>query len=79
MNLSNQPPTQAAPLAIPEGTSYLRLPQVQKIFPMSRSKIYGDIAKGKFPAPLKLGARTSVWSAQALRDYAEKAERGELA
>ncbi len=55
---------------IPEGAVYLRLPQVQRIFGgISKSKIYGDIRRGTFPPPLKLGPRISVWSTDTIRAY----------
>jgi predicted DNA-binding transcriptional regulator AlpA len=41
----------------------LRLPEVLKARGgISKSKHYWDIAHGKFPPAMKLGARTSVWS-----------------
>jgi prophage regulatory protein len=39
----------------------LRLPQVLSRFPISRSGWYAGVKAGKYPAPIKLGARTSAW------------------
>jgi len=62
-------------------TGYLRLPQVLAIFPVSRSSFYAGIKKGRYPAPVKLGERTSAWRVEdiaALINYVNtaKAEGG---
>ena len=41
--------------------AYLRLQQVLAIIPVSRSAWYLGITTGKYPAPVKLGERTSVY------------------
>lgn len=41
--------------------SLLRLPDVKKRVPYSRSSIYALIAAGKFPAPILLGGRAVGW------------------
>lgn len=38
-----------------------RLPRVRARVDLSRSSIYDLIAKGKFPRPIKLGARSVGW------------------
>jgi prophage regulatory protein len=43
------------------GASILRLPDVIKKTALSRSAIYGMIAKGLFPKQIKLTARSSGW------------------
>ena len=45
-------------------TGYLRLPQVLALFPVGRSSFYAGIKKGLYPAPVKLGKRTSAWRAE---------------
>lgn len=40
-----------------------RLPSVMEATGLSRSSIYAYVANGKFPPPLKLGARSSGWLA----------------
>lgn len=42
---------------------YLRLPQVRARIGISKTHVYKLIGDGKFPAPTKLGPRTSVWRA----------------
>jgi prophage regulatory protein len=39
----------------------LRLPAVQEATGKSRSGIYSDVARGQFPAPIKLGRRAIGW------------------
>lgn len=46
------------------GTQALeRLPSVKARTGLSRSEIYRRIASSDFPAPVKLGQRSSAWSA----------------
>lgn len=40
---------------------FLRLPEVKHQTGMGRSAIYAKIKAGSFPAPIKLGKRTSAW------------------
>jgi prophage regulatory protein len=39
----------------------LRLPQVLKIIPVSRSTWWAGVKSGRFPKPIKLGPRTTCW------------------
>ena len=41
----------------------LRLPEVLKRFPVSRTSWYDGIDLGLYPAPLRLGKRTVAWRA----------------
>jgi prophage regulatory protein len=41
---------------------FLRLPDVQRAVPLSRSRIYELIAANRFPAPVKLSDRASAWN-----------------
>jgi len=40
----------------------VRLPEVMEITGLSRSSIYLAVSKGKFPAQIKLGVRSTGWS-----------------
>lgn len=51
---------------LPE-TGFLRLPQVLTIFPIGRSSWWAGIRTGKYPAPVKLGPRTTAWRAEDIR------------
>lgn len=39
----------------------LRMPQVEAITGRKKPTIYADIAAGKFPRPIKIGARAVAW------------------
>ena len=45
---------------LPEN-GFLRLPQVLSLIPISKASWYNGIAAGRYPAPIKLGPRTSAW------------------
>lgn len=59
---------QPAPLPLPP-TGFIKLRQIigdpkrgiQALFPVSRSGWYQGIKDGRFPAPVKLGSRSSAW------------------
>lgn len=40
---------------------FLRLAEVQRRVPYSRSAIYAKVASGEFPQPFNLGARAVAW------------------
>lgn len=39
----------------------IRLPQVENLTGLKRAHVYGLARLGKFPRPLKVGARASAW------------------
>lgn len=41
--------------------SFLRLPEVLALIPVSRATWYEGIKSGRFPMQVKLGARASAW------------------
>ena len=41
--------------------SFLRLPQVLAIIPISKSAWWQGCKDGRYPKPIKLGPRTTVW------------------
>ena len=43
---------------------FLRLPQVLALFPISKSAWWEGCKTGRFPKPVKLGPRTTVWRAE---------------
>jgi Predicted transcriptional regulator len=45
-------------------TGFLRLPQVLALFPISKSAWWEGCKTGRFPKPVKLGPRTTVWRAE---------------
>jgi len=40
----------------------IRLPQVQEIYPKSKSSIYAEMAKGTFPKSVPIGPRAVAWN-----------------
>ena len=47
----------------------LRLGEVQRRVPYSRSSIYLKISRGEFPAPINVGARAVAWDERAIDDW----------
>ena len=43
---------------------YLRLPDVLKVFPVSKSTWWAGIKDGKYPKPVKLSTRVSAWKTE---------------
>lgn len=51
---------------LPE-TGFLRLPEVLRLFPVSRSSWYRGIKEGIYPRGVPLGPRTAAWRAEDIR------------
>ena len=45
-------------------TGFLRLPQILAIIPISKSAWWEGCRTGRFPKPVKLAPRTTVWRAE---------------
>ena len=59
-------------------TGFLRLPQVLKLFPISKSAWWQGCRQGRYPQPVKLGPRTTVWRAEDIKAFIEHAgKKGE--
>lgn len=58
-----------------ENESLLRLPQVLKIVPISKSAWWQGCKDGRYPKPIKLGPRTAVWKASDTVEEDEKLPR----
>jgi len=52
----------------------LKLKEVAQITALSRSSIYLYVKRGTFPAPVKLGERSSAWKESEVRDWLDKAK-----
>lgn len=73
MKASQQPQSAAAQNSSPPPPSaYLRLPQVLEIFPVSKSAWWAGVKSGKYPKAVKLGQRTTAWSAESIRALIER-------
>ncbi len=51
---------------------FIRLPQVLAVIPVSKTQFWLGIKEGRFPAPIKLGARTSAWRVNDIRELIER-------
>lgn len=68
--------------ALPQ-TGFLRLPQIvgnptatpplPPIIPISKSSWWAGVKSGKYPKPVKLGERTTVWRVEDIRALVESA------
>ena len=58
---------------------YVRLPQILKIFPISKSAWWEGCRNGVFPKPVKLGPRTSAWRVEDIRALMERINTASIA
>ena len=54
---------------------FLRRPEVERKTGLSRSSLYRLIAEGEFPAPYRLGPRTSGWKWGEIQAWLESRRR----
>jgi predicted DNA-binding transcriptional regulator AlpA len=52
-------------------TGFLRLPQILAIFPVGKSSWWEGCRTGRYPKPVKLGPRTTVWRAEDIKAFIE--------
>ena len=52
---------------LPE-TGFVRLPQVLKVFPVSKSTWWAGVKDGRYPKPVKLGLKMTAWSVEDIRE-----------
>ena len=60
-------------------TGFLRLPQIigdakrgiTPLIPVCKSSWWAGIKTGRYPKPIKLGPRTTVWAASSIRNLIE--------
>ncbi len=52
-------------------TGFLRLPQVLALIPVGRSSWWRGCKTGRYPKPIKIGPRTTVWRAEDIRALIE--------
>ena len=63
------------PMSNLENESHLRLPQVLKIIPISKSAWWQGCKDGRYPKPIKLGPRTTVWKASDISAFMRQLSR----
>lgn len=47
-------------------------PPIPAVIPVSKSTWWTGVKSGRFPRPIKLGTRTTVWRAEDIREFIEK-------
>lgn len=53
-------------------TGFVRLPQILSLVPVSRSSWWLGCQTGKYPKPIKLSRRVTVWRAEDIRALIER-------
>lgn len=51
---------------LPE-TGFVRLPDVLKVFPVSKSTWWAGVKDGRYPKPVKLGEKMTAWRVEDIR------------
>lgn len=62
--------------ALPE-VGFMRLSDVLKLIPLSKSSWFRGVSEGRFPQPVKLTKRASAYRASDIRDLIDRLGRGE--
>ena len=57
---------------------FVRLPQVLHVLGIGKTTFWEGVKTGRFPAPVKLGPRTTVWKVEDIRNLINRiAENGQ--
>jgi prophage regulatory protein len=64
-NIMNINPTQNTQITL------MRIPQILKVMPVSKSKFWLMVQKGEFPKPIKIG-RSSFWTVKQVQAFIEE-------
>ena len=52
---------------------FIRMREVLRIIPVSRSTIWRWVRDGQFPAPIKIGPRSTVWEFEKIMEWVGRA------
>lgn len=55
-----------------QNTGFLRLPEVLKIFPVSKSTWWAGVKSGIYPKPVKLSANITAWRVKDIHELANQ-------
>jgi prophage regulatory protein len=58
---------------------FLRIKQIVKLIPIGRSTWWLGVRRGKYPKPVKLGPRTTVWYREDIEKLIANAGEAEMA
>lgn len=53
-------------------TGFVRLPQILKVFPVSKSTWWAGVKDGRFPKPVKLSTRVTAWCVEDINALIER-------
>lgn len=56
---------------LPE-TGFVRLSQILKVFPVSKSTWWQGVKDGRYPQPVKLGPKMTAWRAEDIHELIAK-------
>ena len=51
---------------------YVRLKTILQVIPVSKSTWWAGVKTGRFPQPLKVGKKITVWRAEEIRELIKK-------
>ena len=54
---------------------FMRLRDVLRVYPVSRSAWYAGIQEGRYPTPVHLGPRMVAWRVEDIRTLIDKVEK----
>lgn len=60
-------------------TGFLRLPEVLRLYPVSKSTWWAGIRNGRYPKAVKIGKRATAWRAEDIRALIDSAAPGKAA
>lgn len=69
----SQVPTKVLPLP-QEG--FIRIAQVLHVLGIGKTSLWQGVKSGRYPAPIKLGPRTTVWRVEEIRAFIAKLSQG---
>lgn len=56
-------------------SGFLRLPEVLKLIPVSKSAWWEGVARGIYPKPIKLSARITAWRVKDIQEFIDQVDR----
>ena len=63
--------TMIYPPTLPD-VGFVRLPEVLRVFPVSKSTWWQGVRDNKYPKPVKLGERATAWRVEDIRELLER-------
>ncbi|WP_288901581.1 AlpA family phage regulatory protein [uncultured Sneathiella sp.] len=58
---------------LPE-VGFVRLPDVLKVYPVSKSHWWAGVKDGRYPKPVKLGPKITAWRVEDIRELIASSE-----